>query len=449
MCFLFYILDTLSLIVFNSIFKMKNIMYKAFQKCCGCKESLRNKYCNRNIRRVTLDNLEKTRIFFKNDTITINDYICNRCRKNVSKNNNNIKSKGSSFNCQSSRSHVSEMKQPEDCDNITDTQVIMLRTALASHKKCLFCNERKRLHVVKPETIMSAYLNHGIIIKIGSRCCDTHLDANRLVQTEAFNQIHTKDKMYSKDLKLVLDSCLQTSQKIQMLLKDSSGIFDKFKDMATLDENLCIKITGWNKVQFNNFSNFITRIRDTCGRTKDQLIAIYRYWLSKGIDQCTLAMLKSNTSQQQVSHYLAQIRVAMNEEIVPLFLGTRNGREFFLNHNTDSVKELHQLEDDVLVVIIDGTYTRLEKSSNNEFQYLSYSMQKNHNLVKPFIICCADGYFIDCYGPFQANLNDAQILKHILKTDENLKQLFTPPEKVMMFLDRGKKILKILKMMFI
>ena len=148
-------------------------------------------------------------------------------------------------------------------------------------------------------------------------------------------------------------------------------------------------------------------------------------------------MFKSNTSQQQISHYLAQIRKAMNEEVVPLFLGANKSKKFFLNHNTESVKVLHNLQDDVLAIVVDGTYTRLEKSSNNDFQYVTYSMQKSHNLVKPFIMCCADGYFKDCYGPFQANMNDAQIFRYILNTDEDLKLLFTPKEKIIMFLDRG------------
>ena len=151
-------------------------------------------------------------------------------------------------------------------------------------------------------------------------------------------------------------------------------------------------------------------------------------------------MLKCNTTQQQISHYLAQIRQAMNDEFVPLFLGANKGKKFFLQHNTESVKILHELENDVLAIIVDGTYTRLEKSSNNDFQYLSYSMQKSHNLIKPFIICCADGYFIDCYGPFQANLNDAQIFNNILTTDKDLNMLFTPSDKIILFLDRGKPI---------
>jgi hypothetical protein len=151
-------------------------------------------------------------------------------------------------------------------------------------------------------------------------------------------------------------------------------------------------------------------------------------------------MLKSNTTQQQISHYLSQIRSAMNEEFVPKFLGANKGKEFFLQHNTQSVKILHDFTNDMLAVIADGTYTRIEKSANNNFQYLSYSKQKLDHLIKPFILCCADGYFIDCYGPFAGNVNDAAILKYILNSDEKLKELLLPSEKIMFFLDRGINI---------
>ena len=426
---------------------MKHISRIVYQKCCGCKGNLRNKYLKRNVRRVNQDNILKIRSYFRDDSIDIGNYVCNKCQKLVKKNARVFtKTPKPNYNANSMSVNYSEndnepIFEESAITNVDKTKnsnkTVLLPTAYTSHKKCLVCYNDKGLHRVKPESIMNAYLNHGLIIKNGARCCDDHLDSNDIIKDEEYNHIITKDMTYDKDFKLVLDACLEASKKINYFLKDSSGIFDKFKNLATLDETLCYKITGWTKEQFANFSKLIKRVRDTCGRTKEQLVAIYRYWLAKGIDQCTLAMLKSNTSQQQISHYLAQIREAMNEDIVPLYLGAKKEKEFFLSHNTESVKTLHKLADDVLAVIIDGTYTRLEKSSNNDFQYLSYSMHKSQNLVKPFIICCADGYFIDCYGPFQANLNDAQIFKYILDTDKDLKVLFTPKEKIIMFLDRG------------
>jgi hypothetical protein len=47
----------------------------------------------------------------------------------------------------------------------------------------------------------------------------------------------------------------------------------------------------------------------------------------------------------------------MNEEFVPKFLGANKGKEFFLQHNTQSFKILHDFTNDMLAVIAD-TYTR-------------------------------------------------------------------------------------------
>ncbi|CAF0856527.1 unnamed protein product [Brachionus calyciflorus] len=81
---------------------------------------------------------------------------------------------------------------------------------------------------------------------------------------------------------------------------------------------------------------------------------------------------------------------------------------------------------DEMAIICDGTYTRLEKSSNN-------------------IICCPDGWIIHCYGPLQATENDASILKYILKIDNDLKDKLIPKKSVI-FLDRGfRDILSLLK----
>jgi hypothetical protein len=67
---------------------------------------------------------------------------------------------------------------------------------------------------------------------------------------------------------------------------------------------------------------------------------------------------------------------------------------------------------------------------------LTYSVQKCDNLVKPFIMCCADWYLIDCYGPFQATMNDATIFRYVLKTDTDLNKLCQKKENIMFFVDR-------------
>jgi hypothetical protein len=100
-------------------------------------------------------------------------------------------------------------------------------------------------------------------------------------------------------------------------------------------------------------------------------------------------------------------------------------------------QNIFELDPDVLVLVADGTYCKIQKSNNNDFQYKTYSGQKKDSLFKPFIICCADGYIIDCYGPFAANDNDSKILNYIIETDEELRKLLLP-NKTMFLIDRGK-----------
>ncbi len=167
------------------------------------------------------------------------------------------------------------------------------------------------------------------------------------------------------------------------------------------------------------------------------MVAIYRYWLKKGIDQTSLALLRSNSSQQQISEYLRTIRIAINKDFVPFFLGAGNrDRHFFIQHNHATVIELHKMAKDELAIFADATYCRIEKSADNQFQSETYSKQKLDLLIKPFIICCADGYFIDIYGPYPARCNDAVIFEHVLNSDNSLRDLLQK-NKTLCFLDRG------------
>ena len=420
---------------------MSKINYDINQKCCGCRVALRNKNYSRNVSRIGNATLEKTRVFFNNNEINVNDYICNKCRHYVKKNNTQqiiCSAKKEIKNNSESKENSSQKSEiDETIEEFQTAQKIQLSIASFTHQKCFLCKSKKKLHEVKKESILFAYKYYGIVIKCHTRCCSRHLERNGLIKPEEFKNITTQTRLFDKDVIKLLDISLEVHESIEHELTHSSGVFDKFKDLASLDETQCLKITGWTRIQLSSFSKYISCVRDTAGRTKEQLVAIYRYWLLKGIDQCSLSMFKSNSNQQQISHYLSQIRFAMNEEIVPLFLGANKGKDFFLKHNTESVKILHDFDDETLAVIVDGTYTKLEKSSNNDFQYLSYSLQKSQNLIKPFIMCCADGYFIDCYGPFQANMNDAQILRYVLEKDEHLTELFSPSNKIMLFLDRG------------
>ena len=306
----------------------------------------------------------------------------------------------------------------------------LIKTAFSSHKKCFLCRRTDSLHEVRNECIFYAYLELKLLIKSKSRICSRHLDLNKNIRKDQFQLIPFALKPVDKYLKIVLDSM------VQFCKNKPSNVFDQFEDIEKLSDVHCIKITRWSKSTFIKFAKYITSINETKNRTKDQAIALYLYWLHRGIDQTTLSYFKNNTSQQDISNYLAQIRNAIYKDFVPFFLGASSrSREFFINHNTETARILYDLKSDDLVAVADGTYCRIEKSANNDLQYKSWSGQKKDSLIKPFLISCADGYIIDCYGPFAANENDSRILDKILRTDNDLIQIFKT-KKTFIFIDR-------------
>lgn len=181
-----------------------------------------------------------------------------------------------------------------------------IATAFSSHKRCLICrSNRVRLHLVKEYSIKLAYRKYNIYIKKDSRLCDDHLDSNGYIKEEEFNRIPTEMHRYDK----------MTKKYIEAFSKDEN-VFDKFKCIDTLEEKHCFSITRWTKSQFMRFSLFITSVYTTKGRSKEELIALYRYWLFRGLDQISLSFLKSNSSQQMISFYLDSIRRAKSYEFI-------------------------------------------------------------------------------------------------------------------------------------
>jgi hypothetical protein len=332
------------------------------------------------------------------------------------------------------RLHLSASSNETKSINSSKTTDQIL-TALSSHKKCFICDSSKHLHRVKQNCIAKAFLDHRIIIIKNSRLCNQHIDKNGEIKPEEFKKIKTKIVIYTGPLLNVLNTVALNAKRNNV----SYYLFGCFRDIENLDNEFCFKITKWTKKEFINFSDYITSINVTENRNKYQLVALYRYWLLKGADQETLSYLFGCT-QREISHYLTQIRNAINKNFVPFFLGTTKEREFFLKRNTKTAKILFDLKDDDLAIVVDGTYTRIEKSANNDFQYATWSQQKLDLLIKPFIICCCDGYILDCYGPFKAHQNDASILKYILDTDNNLRSILLP-DKTFILLDRGNFIL--------
>ena len=124
------------------------------------------------------------------------------------------------------------------------------------------------------------------------------------------------------------------------------------------------------------------------------------------------------------------------KEFVEHNLGAKHlTRDEWISQNTIQVTELFLKNDEQLALVADGTYCFIQRSSNNEFQRDTYSVQKKRHLVKPFVVCAANGTIVEIYGFYNAKQNDAKIMEDILEKDQFLRELLE--ENDIIIADRG------------
>ncbi len=232
--------------------------------------------------------------------------------------------------------------------------MVKLNTAPSNHSQCFICKRKKeKLRQVPEESVVYAYKMHRMIITEGSRVCVRHFNEKNQIKIEDFKKINIKKVDYNNPCNV--NNLVRILDKFSRNSKKTDGIFEPFKNLTTLDNEYCLKITGWTKDEFIQFSRYLKSLRNSKKITKHQKLALYRYYLKNGITQSSLALYMEEKSQQDISSYLNSIRVSCLKDAVPQFLGIKdNTREFYLKHSTPTCKIIYYLDNNTLVFLIDG-----------------------------------------------------------------------------------------------
>lgn len=228
----------------------------------------------------------------------------------------------------------------------------ILNTARSNHLKCFICNRGKqKLFEAPAKTIAFAFKYFELVIKTHARLCGRHSkEGENDIRESEYDKITTSRKYYPNETVKMFRTLSEF-----VSFSKTETIFEPFKNLETLTEAHCKLITSWTKVEFIRFSSFLTSWKKSEGREKNEIIALYRYYMKKGLTQATIAILRGNTTQRQVSRYLEQMRLCIYDDFVPFFLGIINrSRDFFLKHQTPTCKIIFDLKDDVLVINADG-----------------------------------------------------------------------------------------------
>lgn len=245
---------------------------------------------------------------------------------------------------------------------------------------------------------MRLFVDHKYYVPNGCRICEEHLRSqlwSELYETENVNRSFSS--IYIEDF-------------CELMKRDKSIIID-FKNVENIDENIMWYWLGRSKDQFReieaNLPDFLN---------KSTALGAYLMKLRTGDSFERLSTIL-NIPKTTLIKLINKVRELMVNHFVPLHLGLQHmTREDIARRNLYIPDSLFgnpgsDISNRKAIVIMDGTYIYVEKSSNYSYQKKTYSLHKYRNLVKPFIVVCCDGYILDVMGPYPATKSDADILK--------------------------------------
>ncbi|XP_045510487.1 uncharacterized protein LOC123705641 [Colias croceus] len=291
--------------------------------------------------------------------------------------------------------------------------------------RCIFnnCHNETRLRI--PMSIKIHMLcEHNLYIPGEARACRQHLESNNW--NDLINNCRTYHDFNAAQFTDICNIFKNAA---------SRGTRFDFDSMTELDNEDLFFWVGFNYEQFNIILNQTPSLANQ-SRPRT-VLGVYLTKLRTGESNERLASL-FGMSRRTLERKLKIARECIEAEFTPLHLGfdhiTRNN---ILERNLLIPKHIFgNSENSKAIVICDGTYIYIEKSSNFLFQRLSYSLHKYENLLKPFMIVSTDGYILDVLGPYAATTSDATIMQDIMR-DENSAWHWIFQQNDVILVDRG------------
>lgn len=201
------------------------------------------------------------------------------------------------------------------------------------------------------------------------------------------------------------------------------------------DEKVLHVLTGLTLDNIQELSDMMS-MHNNAHRSIVEAVIVFLVRLRTGSSNKLISTILKLDREQAISDYSNTVLKSFENNVLNQHFGIDNNtRQNLIDQHTTMIAKILYDAHDSLILICDGTYARHQKSTNNEYQRKSFSGQKKTALCKPFTICTTDGHIVDMLGPYDANMNDAQIMIHILTDPNGLCKLLQPGD--IFVLDRG------------
>lgn len=299
---------------------------------------------------------------------------------------------------------------------------------VASHGYCFLCKNKEGLIDVPLQARIQVFVERRLFIPKRNRCCSSHLIKQQFYKDEISKMI-----IYSNESLIDIDEVKIFFEKLSDNVQ--SDLHGQIGSHLISDERIKA-LTGYSWDSIDKITKKLETMRESHNRNVTQALVMFLIKLRSGSSDAFIAAIL-DVSENIVNQSINSILECFRTHVLPNHFGIQNySREFLLTQKAVVADLLFgDYEDDCLFIICDGTYLRHEKSSNNAYQRKAYSGQKKTPLCKPFTICTSNGFVIDLEGPFEANLNDAEILRLLLGDPNGLITILKKGD--VFILDRG------------
>jgi hypothetical protein len=306
---------------------------------------------------------------------------------------------------------------------------IHLQSFPTQHRFCSICKTGTSLRVASAAVRLQCLMQTKVHIPDGNRLCGNHFLPTGLLNTEALLLIKRMAKgLQPRDVPISAEHVMDILDASTANSLPKPGL--DFDDDTVLTNANYYSVTGLTKSHFDDLLQHIppNHLKDTTTASRRQALATFLMKLRTGLPNSVLAPLLKLDTEDAVQRVIKRVMNALVRTFVPLHVGVNhiNREEFIRQHVPEYCQHLMQSQSHNAIVVVDGTYTYIQKSLDNTFQRWSFCMHKNRSLLKPMMIVSPDGYILHCIQHYlsDSHNNDADILKHALQTNNDLKNWF-------------------------
>lgn len=416
------------------------------KKCYEC--VVCNKRTKPHERRCLDGDANKTlRTFLKNTffiEIQDSDVLCNKCRQKYYYSLQDVTPACKRLSTDQDicdpdyHPRTSKIRRTSDVSPLNIT--LPLKSTGKSHSACFVCKRPgPKLINVPVKGRYDIFLLKSIIIPAGTRCCPLHVSDDGSFTVDAYTQIEQRDigTIGTQFNRTGIVELIEDIRKIALQNINKRIDFDNTLSMKDEDFK---NLTGLTKVQFDDLCSFSSSIRETRVRSVRTCIGLLLTKLRTGISNKLLSTL-FNIAKSSIQKAISSARKDLMNNFTHKYIGFHHitRQEVIQKHTTHLAQSLFgTIDNNTAILVLDGTYIYIQKSSDYYFQRRSFSTHKQRPLVKPMLAVTTTGYIVSVLGPYLSDRknNDASILTHAMKTNvEEITSWFK--ENDVMVVDRG------------